>query len=162
MARKRRRPPAAPPVPWDRLHPTLDLHGETAEGARRRAEAWLRAERDQGARTVRLITGRGLHSAGPPVLPGEIEALLGSLRGTVVARFEREPGGGVYRVELRRAPRSAPPPAAPRAAPAPPQADPELRRRAEESLVELGITPTPILIEAEMRRLSHEQDREAD
>jgi hypothetical protein len=157
MARKRRRPPAAPPVPWDRLHPTLDLHGETAEGARRRAEAWLRVERDQGARTVRLITGRGLHSVGPPVLPGEIEALLASLRGTVVARFQREPGGGVYRVELRGAPGEPSPP--PTTAPPRRRTDPELRRRAEEALVELGITPTRVLIEAEMRRLSREQDR---
>lgn len=149
--RRRRPPPASPPgEAWDELHPSLDLHGETAESARRRAERWLRAQQADGVRTVRLITGRGLHSPGPPVLPGEIQELLRMLRGTLVAGFSREPGGGAFRVELARPERR---PAAP---PRPLDRrlhDPELRGRAEENLVELGVTPTPALLEAEMRRL---------
>lgn len=151
--------------PWDRIHPTLDLHGETGDDARELAERWLLERRRDGERVVRIVTGRGLHSVGPPVLPGVISELLRRLRGTVVAAWEGEPGGGAYRVELRRpeprsGPRgpggSAPSPAAAGPA-APSRENAELRRRAEESLAELGITPTQALIAAEMRRLSREE-----
>lgn len=153
MARRRRRGAPRPEGPfrgWDEVHPTLDLHGETAESARRRAERWLREQQAMGSRTVRLITGRGMHSLGPPVLRGEIEALLRELGGGLVARFSPEPGGGVLRAELARPPRRPPPPAPPRD---PRLRDPELRRRAEEALWELGVDPTPTLIEAEIRRI---------
>jgi hypothetical protein len=134
------------------VYPTLDLHGETAESARRRAESWLRAERRGGERLVRLVTGRGRHSVGPPVLPAEIEDLLRSLRGSVVESFEVERGGGAFRVELRR----PDPPRPPRPARAP-SGDEELRRAAEERLAELGISPHPSLVEAEMRRFRGEE-----
>jgi hypothetical protein len=159
LARRRRRRPPETPAPfgaWDELHPTLDLHGETAESARRRAEPWLRSRQAEGVRTVRLITGRGLHSVGPPVLRGEIEEMLGALRGTLVSRFSLEHGRGAFRVELVRAgSRRAPDPAPPR--PAPRRHDPELRHRAEEALWELGVDPTPSLIEAEVRRILEEE-----
>jgi hypothetical protein len=156
---RRRRPAARPaPLPWDAVYPTLDLHGHTADEAHERARRWLTERQAQGDRTVRIITGKGLHSAGLPVLPGTIEALLRSLRGTVVARSAPEPGGGVFRVELRApvAPRRAPRPGRP--APPVPDLSPEgeLHRRAEETLWELGITPTPELIAAEVRRLRRE------
>jgi hypothetical protein len=86
------------------------------------------------------------------VLPAEIEDLLRSLRGSVVENFEVERGGGAFRVELRRPEPRRPP----RAAPAPPGGD-ELRRQAEERLAELGISPHPSLVEAEMRRLRGEE-----
>ena len=131
------------------VHPTLDLHGETADEARLRAERWLRARAAEGVRTVVIVTGRGLHSPGPPVLPGEIRHLLDTLRGTLVDDWMPESGGGALRVELRLQRR-----AAPRAAGQPKLLDnPELRRRAEESLAELGIAPTPVLLAAEMQRL---------
>lgn len=152
--RRRRRPPGLPALPegWDEIFPSLDLHGETAESARRRAERWLRDRQADGVLTVRLITGRGLHSAGPPVLRGEVEELLVALRGTLVSGFFLERGGGAFRVELRRA--SAPPRRAPDGGPSRlDRLDPELRRRAEEALWELGVDPTPALIEAEVRRL---------
>lgn len=136
---------------WDPVYPTLDLHGETAESARRRAESWLQEQRGGGERLVRLVTGRGRHSVGPPVLPAEIEDLLRSLRGAAVERFEMERGGGAFRVELRRPDR----PRRPRPDPSPPGGD-ELRRRAEERLAELGISPHPSLVEAEMRRFRGE------
>ncbi len=132
------------------LFPTLDLHGETAEDARRLTERWLRARAAEGLRTVVVITGRGRRSAGPAVLPGEVQDLLAKLRGSVVASWETEPGGGALRVEMLRA---APPPRRP-AEPAIP-ADIELRRRAEQSLADLGVAPTPLLLLAEMRRLSN-------
>ena len=149
MPRKRRRsPPRQGPSHLPSVYPTLDLHGDTADAARSRAERWLRAEQAAGERTVRLITGRGLHSVGPPVLPTEIEQLLKSLKGSLVGSFQAEPGGGVYRVELVRPRISTTPPKRP----APPP-DPALRHRAEESLAELGITPTEELLRAEMERL---------
>ena len=160
MARRRRKREPTPPTrwpAWDELHPTLDLHGETADDARRRAERWLRERQAEGARTVRLITGRGMHSVGPPVLPGEIRELLTGLRGGVVSRFDAEPGGGAFRVELTR-PR--PRRSAPRPPPDPRLDDAELRRRAEESLWELGVDPTPAVLEAEMRRLLQEDTAE--
>jgi hypothetical protein len=146
MARRRR---SRPPPDLGSLYPTLDLHGETADSARRRAESWLRAQGAAGERHVRLITGRGNRSAGPPVLRGEIEHLLQDLAGEVVTRSAIEAGGGAIRVELR-------PPAivrSPRPSDPPTRADPALRRAAEEALAELGIDPTPELVEAELRRI---------
>jgi hypothetical protein len=149
------------PLPWHELFPTLDLHGLTAEEARRRAERWLRERAAEGERTVRIVTGRGNRSVGPPVLRGEIQALLGEMR-KLVRDWTMEAGGGAVRVELRRGGRGAartagaPPAPRPGAVPPPLPADPELRRAAEESLADLGVTPTPELLEAEMRRLRGE------
>lgn len=147
----RRRRSGGPGPSWDPVYPTLDLHGETAESARRQAESWLEGQRSGGERVVRLVTGRGRHSIGPPVLPAEIEDLLRSLRASSVESFEMERGGGAFRVELRRPEPRRPP----RSAPAPPGGD-ELRRRAEERLAELGVSPHPSLVEAEMRRMREE------
>jgi hypothetical protein len=163
MPRRKRRPPHPARPLWGELYPTLDLHGETADAAVRRTEQWLRARASEGARTVRVITGWGRHSAGPPVLRGEVETLLVRLRGTLVADATLEVGGGAFRIELRR-------PSLPRRDTArptttrPPRGDPdaELRRRAEEALAELGITPTPALLAIEMRRLQREARRGGD
>lgn len=151
MAGRRRSSPGRRSAPPDRgaLYPTLDLHGETAADARRRASLWLREQRDAGERMVRIITGRGRHSVGPPVLGAEIEDLLRDLTGELVARMEREAGGGALRVMLR-APAS-PPVTRPR--PEVISADPALRREAEEALAALGVAPTPELINSEIRRI---------
>jgi hypothetical protein len=143
---RRRRP--RPPPDLGALYPTLDLHGETADSARRKAEAWLRRQREAGERHVRLITGRGNRSVGPPVLRAEVETLLRELAGELVARSAVETGGGALRVELRP---PSPLPARPAAPPV--RADPALRRAAEEALAELGVHPTPELVEAELRRM---------
>ncbi len=146
---------------WDRLYPTLDLHGDTAAQARRRAQRWLEERREEGAPTVRIITGWGAHSVGPPVLRAEIESLLDSLRGRAIIRYSRETGGGALRVELRP-PDSRHRGSAPAHSAVSPGApiDPELRRRAEEALEELGITPTPELIDAEIRRMRREREKD--
>ena len=130
------------------IHPTLDLHGETADSARRKAEMWLRRMAAEGEGLVRIVTGRGKHSVAGPVLRGEIEDLLSTLGGELVRRAEEEAGGGAFRVLLR--PRTGPVPPRP---PPIPRAPPELRRRAEEALAELGIQPTPEMLAAEIRRL---------
>lgn len=154
--RKKRTPPPAPgasPAAWARVHPHLDLHGHTGDEARRRAAAWLREQRGDGVRTVVVVTGRGLHSRGLPVLRGEVEDVLRSLEGTVVQDFEEAPGGGGYLVRLRRPP---PPPLPAPPAPALPD-DPALLREAQESLWELGIAPTPALLRAEAERIARER-----
>lgn len=155
---RKRKPPPGQGVSreaWGRVHPVLDLHGMTGDEARRRTEQWLRDRQAERVRTVVVVTGRGLHSQGIPVIKNEIEHLLALLKGTLVARWEVTHFGGGYQVELRS------PPPEPRTRPAPEprllrEADPALRRRAEEALWELGIAPTPALIEVEIRRLLEE------
>jgi hypothetical protein len=142
----------------DLLYPTLDLHGLTEAEAVRLCETWIVARVAEGERIVRIVTGRGIHSAGLPVLPAAIEALLGGLRRGPVLTFEREPGGGAYRVQLTTKALIAPPPKS--AAGQSGQIDVELVRLAEEALAELGIEPTPPLIEAEVLRIVKERDRE--
>lgn len=152
---RRRKPPRKRAEPPGSLYPTLDLHGSTADEAVSRARAWLERSRAEGELTVRLITGRGRHSTGPAVLPGEIEHLLASFA-TVVSSYEADSGGGAFIVRLRplavsRTTRTVPLPA-----------DPLLLRQAEESLSELGIAPTPALLAAEIERIRAERNRRAE
>lgn len=157
MARRKRRTPGTPSIPretWGEVHPTLDLHGHTADQALRRAEAWLRDRQRDGVRTVRLVTGRGTRSAGPPVLRGEVGAMLEALRGSLVSYFTLDSGGGAFRVELERAIR--PRPVRRTSSAVLRRTAPDLRRRAEEALWELGVDPTPELLEAEIRRILRE------
>ena len=157
MARRKRRAPGTPSLQretWGEVHPTLDLHGHTADQALRRAEAWLRDRQREGVRTVRLVTGRGTRSAGPPVLRGEVGALLEALRGSLVSYFTLDSGGGAFRVELERATR--PRPLRRTSSAVLRRTAPDLRRRAEEALWELGVDPTPELLEAEIRRILRE------
>ena len=154
---RKRKPPAADQRPsrdaWGKVHPVLDLHGLTGDEARRRTEQWFLDRQAERVRTVIVVTGRGLHTQGIPVIRNEVEHLLQMLKGTLVVRWESTHFGGGYQVELR------PPPDAPRPAPVPPllrEADLALRRRAEEALWDLGIAPTPALLEAEIRRILSE------
>jgi hypothetical protein len=143
------------------VHPLLDLHGLTADEARGRAEGWLRARAAAGERTVVVVTGRGNRSRGGlSVLRPEIELLLEGLRGATVESWDATDGGGGFRVHLRPPPAPAASRAAAEAASLARQHPPELRRRAEESLAELGITPTPALLRAEIRRIVEEEATE--
>lgn len=155
MAKRRR--PREPGEPRGSVHPLLDLHGLTAAEARGRAEGWLRAQAADGARTVVVVTGRGNRSRGLPVLRPEIEHLLEGLRGSTVDSWDPTDGGGGFRVHLRPPPAPPTAGAAAEAAKLARQHPPELRRRAEESLAELGITPTPALLRAEIRRIVDEE-----
>ena len=153
---RKRKPPPGQGVSreaWGSVHPVLDLHGMTGDEARRRTEQWLRDRQAERVRTVMVVTGRGLHSQGIPVIKNEIEHLLALLKGTLVVRWEVTHSGGGYRIELRKPPPEPAPRPEPRLLR---QADPALRRRAEEALWELGIAPTPALIEVEIRRLLEE------
>ncbi len=74
----------------------LDLHGMTSSEAERAAESFIRSATDQRLRTVKLITGKGLHSKdGRSVLRGAIDDLLLSLkRSGMVLEFKWERDGG--------------------------------------------------------------------
>jgi DNA-nicking Smr family endonuclease len=58
----------------------IDLHGCTAREAERKIESFVRTSRKKGRRTIRVITGKGLHSEGEAVLPGVIEDRLRALK----------------------------------------------------------------------------------
>jgi DNA-nicking Smr family endonuclease len=71
----------------------LDLHRRTGPEAQRGIESFIQTARGRGLLTLRIITGRGLHSNGPAVLPGVAESKLLELkeRGLVLAyRWEKE------------------------------------------------------------------------
>lgn len=162
MSRRRRRGNPAEGArstdPAGALHPTLDLHGNTADEAERAAERWLIDHARDGELTVRLITGRGKRSIGPPVLAPAIADLLTRLRGTLVQGYETESAGGVFRVRLIR-PRLPSPPIR---RPLLPTLPPEIILEAEQALAELGIASTPALVEVEGRRILRERERAAE
>lgn len=54
----------------------LDLHGLTAKEATVAADAFIREAKQRRLNTVRIITGKGLHSQGEPVLRELIEEKL--------------------------------------------------------------------------------------
>ena len=59
----------------------LDLHGETALSAEQKTLLFVQASIHQGLKTVRIITGKGLHSpGGKAVLPDVVEAQLALLK----------------------------------------------------------------------------------
>lgn len=58
----------------------LDLHGLTSIQAAEQTERFVRESRQRGRRTVLIITGRGLHSDGRPVLPDVVESRIADLR----------------------------------------------------------------------------------
>ncbi len=60
---------------------TLDLHGEIAVVAERRTISFVQTSIVEGLKTLRIITGKGLHSpGGKAVLPGVVETQLGLLK----------------------------------------------------------------------------------
>jgi len=83
---------------------TLDLHHLTARRAEERVLAFLTALAERRFRYLRLITGKGLHSADGGVIKGVILKLL--RRHPLVVEVSEAPewdgGGGVLWVRLRR------------------------------------------------------------
>lgn len=80
----------------------LDLHGLTAVAAERRLEMFLdRAAVTVRGEVVRVITGRGAGSPGPPVLQGLVrEALTGWLAHRV-EEWAVDVGSGAYLVRVK-------------------------------------------------------------
>lgn len=58
----------------------LDLHGCTGAEAERLTYSFIASARHRGVLTIRVITGKGLHSDGPAVLPEVVEQLLTELK----------------------------------------------------------------------------------
>ncbi|MEN8136485.1 MAG: Smr/MutS family protein [Thermodesulfobacteriota bacterium] len=58
----------------------LDLHGNTGPEAERKTASFIRDAATLQFRTVRIITGKGLHSDGPAVLPDVVETRLKELQ----------------------------------------------------------------------------------
>lgn len=69
----------------------LDLHHFTAAQAEIAAESFIKKAGARSIRTVRIIVGKGLHSAGKPVIPDVVEQKLTELkRSGLVLAFQWE------------------------------------------------------------------------
>jgi DNA-nicking Smr family endonuclease len=104
---KRRKIPVVQPDPIPTLHgsipvESLDLHGLRADQAERRVRSFLDgwARREPGA-VVRVVTGKGARSAGPPVIRDRVLALLTDELSHRVADWAVDSGGGAYLVRVR-------------------------------------------------------------
>lgn len=86
----------------ERVVDELDLHGLTGDQAEQRLEMFLdRAAVTSRGEVVRVITGRGAGSPGPPVLQGLVrEAINGWLQHRV-AEWAVDVGGGAYLVRVK-------------------------------------------------------------
>ena len=84
----------------------LDLHGLTAEEAEKKTRSFLLTQKRRGQQTVRIITGKGLHSTGPGVLRDLVELILhegrqkGQLKHFAWEKRSKEQSGAVL-VQLR-------------------------------------------------------------
>jgi DNA-nicking Smr family endonuclease len=67
----------------------LDLHGCTAEEAVRRVRDFVLEAQDQSGKTVRLIVGKGFHSAQRAILPDVVEREAARLRRQGIVRTFR-------------------------------------------------------------------------
>ncbi len=84
------------------VHATLDLHGATAEEARRLVRACVAssAGRSPGA-VIHVITGKGKGSKGRPVLRGAVAALLKGELAPRVADWARDVDEGGFLIRVR-------------------------------------------------------------
>ena len=93
-----------------RLKPeaTLDLHGLFRHQVVDKVRFFLQDACHQGCRTVLIVTGRGLHSNGEPVLRSEVERFLQSDGRRLIAEWARAPrqygGAGALVVFLKGCP----------------------------------------------------------
>jgi DNA-nicking Smr family endonuclease len=86
----------------------LDFHGRgsiSAGEVKRETVAFLRGCARDGKRRVRIVTGKGLHSKGKPVVRPQVERTLKALSAEgVVQRWQPETvrggGDGAFRVDL--------------------------------------------------------------
>jgi DNA-nicking Smr family endonuclease len=70
---------------------SLDFHDRgrlDAQGVKRLTEAFVRAAHARGHRLVRIVTGKGIHSGGPPLVGPQVARTLEALRREgIVERF---------------------------------------------------------------------------
>jgi len=80
----------------------LDLHGLSAREAEVRVCQFLeRHVRISRGRVVHIITGKGTHSDGPPVLPGLVDRLVREEFSHDVVEHAGLVGGGAIALRLR-------------------------------------------------------------
>lgn len=80
----------------------LDLHGFTGDDAERKLEFFLdRVAATSPGEVVRVITGRGARSAGPPVLQGLVREAISGWLSHRVEEWAVDVGGGAYLVRVR-------------------------------------------------------------
>ncbi|MDY0300198.1 MAG: Smr/MutS family protein [Trichlorobacter sp.] len=88
-----------------RVDRQLDLHGLTRDEATQALESFLRSARNASEKAVLVITGKGLHSAGEPVLGQAVTAWLREQGRTHILEFTPAPkefgGSGALIVFLR-------------------------------------------------------------
>jgi hypothetical protein len=81
---------------------TLDLHGYTADEAEHRLEMFFdRVGRTSAGEVVRIVTGRGARSAGPPVLRGLVRDALNGWLAERVSDWAVDVGGGAYLARVK-------------------------------------------------------------
>jgi len=79
----------------------LDLHGLTWAEAKQKTNSYLLTQKQRGRKTLRIITGKGLHSSGPGILRDLVEVLLldareaGIITGYRWEQEEKEKSGAV-------------------------------------------------------------------
>ena len=80
---------------------TLDLHGMTADAAEGRVLLFFeRHALTSPGKVVHVITGKGAHSSGEPVLPGLVREILMYDLTRIVVEYGGLPGGGGYAARL--------------------------------------------------------------
>jgi len=102
----RRAPPARRAVdlrrPGSHIDATLDLHGSTAEAARRRLQEFVADARAHGLCIVRIVHGKGLRSgAAGPVLESVVARTLRTLDDVESVEPARRVDGGAGAVIVR-------------------------------------------------------------
>jgi DNA-nicking Smr family endonuclease len=81
---------------------TLDLHGYTADEAEHRLELFFdRVTRTSAGEVVRIVTGRGARSQGPPVLQGVVRDALNGWLAEDVDEWAVDVGSGAYLVRVQ-------------------------------------------------------------
>jgi DNA-nicking Smr family endonuclease len=87
------------------LSDELDLHGYVKDEALKRLEQFISGAYSQGQLAVLVITGKGINSAGGPVLQGAVAAWLRETGRGMVAEFAPAPrdkgGSGAFVVFLK-------------------------------------------------------------
>lgn len=104
---RRRKVPTVQPDPIRTIHgafatATLDLHGLYANPAMTRVKGFVMgwAEREPGV-ILRIVTGKGTHSDGEPVIRSRFLALLAGDLAPWIDDWASEVGGGSYLIRVR-------------------------------------------------------------
>lgn len=101
---------AAPKTIPEKPQETLDLHEKNVTAAQEAVDRCIRGAYAKGIRQVRIIVGRGLHSAGEPVIPTITrQQLQGLMQKGLLTRVGIEKGsrGGALIVTVKKNPKGS-------------------------------------------------------